>query len=172
MNEISTKFKVQSFICTDWEGMAYMYNHNQSYNTIRKSLSRLNQVINHPFHQPLVCGHQQRATGGLLISPWQGQLGHSIRKCFFPSKCVHLATSDIFSGGLKQAFIVNKTTAHWKLVYFADKKSTIGFFALYPVIVVWLMMLTNKLVFIGNAPPPCKCPLIKAALRWHGRPVA
>ena len=31
------------------------------------------------------------------------------------------------------------------MVYFADKKSTIGF-CLHPVIVLWLIMLTNKLL--------------------------
>ena len=50
------------------------------------------------------------------------------------------------SGGLRQAFILDKTTGHRRfMVYFGDKKSCLYsvVFALYPIIVLWLIMLTN-----------------------------
>ena len=69
------------------------------------------------------------------------------------------------SGGLRQAFIVDKTTGHRKLmVYFADKKSTIGF----SFVSCYCIVVDNvykQIGFHGNTPPSCKQrPLIKAAL--------
>ena len=69
------------------------------------------------------------------------------------------------SGGLRQDFIVDKTTGHGKfIVYFADKKSTIGccFVSCYCIVVD---NVNKQIGFRGNSPPSCKqCPLIKAAL--------
>ena len=72
------------------------------------------------------------------------------------------------SGGLRQAFILDQTTGHRRfMVYFADKKSTIGFcFVSYYCVVVDNV---NKLVSIEwNALPSCKQhSLIKAVLTLY-----
>ena len=68
------------------------------------------------------------------------------------------------SGGLRQTFITVQTSCHRKfMVYFADKKSTIGFcFASCYCIVV--DDVNKQIGFYGNAPPSRKQrPLIKAA---------
>ena len=70
-----------------------------------------------------------------------------------------------YSGGLRQAFIAVQTMCHRKLmVYFADKKSTIGFcfVSCYCIVVDDV---NKQIGFHGNAPPSCKQrQLIKAAL--------
>ena len=75
--------RYRSFICTDPEVrhtcMITIIQHNQ-----KKLLSRSSQVTNRLSHHSLVCSRQQHTPERLLIPPWQGQLGHSICKCFCP----------------------------------------------------------------------------------------
>ena len=74
----------------------------------------------------------------------------------------------VHSGGLRQAFIVDKhvqNTYHRTfMLYFADKKSTIGF-CFASCYCIMIDDVNKEICFHGNAPPPHKeRPLIKAAL--------